>query len=48
MMCMHDAEIAKARGQVSAGDTCAVAIVHGVHEQSVVFCSGSRMYCLAW
>lgn len=40
---MHNAEIAKAIGQIPPWDACAVAVQHRVHEQPVIFCSGSRL-----
>ena len=44
---MHDAEIAKALGQIPPRDACAVAVQHRVREQPVVLCSGSGLPALA-
>lgn len=40
---MHDAKIAKARWQITPGDARAVAVQHGVNEQSVVLGCSARL-----
>ena len=44
---VHDAKVAEMRWQIPPRNTCTVAVQHGVHEQSIVFCSGSGLACLA-
>ena len=43
---MHDAKVAETGRQIPPRNTCTVAVQHGVHEQSIVFCSGSGLSCL--
>lgn len=43
---VHDAKVAEMRWQIPPRNTCTVAVQHGVHEQSIVFCSGSGLTCL--
>jgi hypothetical protein len=43
---VHDAKVAEMRWQIPPRNTCTVAVQHGVHEQSIVFCSGSGLPCL--
>ena len=44
---VHDAKVAETGRQIPPRNTCTVAVQHGVHEQSIVFCSGSGLACLA-
>ena len=44
---MHDAEVAKALGQVTPGYASSVAVEHRIHEQTVVTRSGSGLPGLA-
>ena len=44
---VHDAKVAETGRQVPPGDARTVAVEHSIHEQPVVFCSGSRLSCLA-
>ncbi len=44
---VHDAKVAEMRWQIPPRNTCTVAVQHGVHEQSFVFCSDSGLTCLA-
>ena len=43
---VHDAKVAETGRQIPPRNTCTVAVQHGVHEQSIVFCSGSGLSCL--
>lgn len=40
---MHDAKIPKAHWQITPGDARAVAVQHGVNEQSVAFGCSARL-----
>ena len=44
---MHSTKVAKALRQVPPRNTCAVALEHGIHEQTVVTRSRSRLASLA-
>lgn len=44
---VHDAKVAETGRQIPPRNTCTVAGQHAVHEQSIVFCSGSGLPCLS-